>query len=129
MLLLGHQVRILHNVLTIRPMIPVATVSASTSLTYGRCLFLTKTINKMPTRRMVFTCIHENQKPNIKLFINYSFKLAYTRTVFTARVHSISIPNLLSENSRQSNKITEMLSLLSLQTHCCVKGLAIEGVH
>ena len=47
-------------VLTMRPMMPVATVSASTSLTYGRCMFFTKTISKMPTKRIVFTYQKQN---------------------------------------------------------------------
>ena len=47
-------------VLTMRPMMPVATVSASTSLTCGRCLSFTKTISKMPTKRIVFTYQKQN---------------------------------------------------------------------
>ena len=47
-------------VLTMRPMMPVATVSASTSLTCGRCIFFTKTISKMPTKRIVFTYQKQN---------------------------------------------------------------------
>ena len=43
-----------------RPMMPVATVSASTSLTCGICMFFTKTISKMPTKRIVFTYQKQN---------------------------------------------------------------------
>ena len=45
---------------TMRPMMPVATVSASTSLTCGRCFSFTKTISKMPTKRIVFTYQTQN---------------------------------------------------------------------
>ena len=45
---------------TMRPMMPVATVSASTSLTCGRCFSFTKTISKMPTKRIVFTYQKQN---------------------------------------------------------------------